>query len=178
MAVTAKAKALLAEVAGWLGGAPADAVRPLRSATRHPGSLPRPAPTAAPDEATAPAEDDARTANADAAWCALPDRLPPRTDADGIFLTGAYQETLGDLHNLFGDTHLVHIRYDDDEGWFVDEVVEGDSVGEVLGYLAHLSSGDARIALNALEMSISSSGGRIVSRVRQSVWPCIVHGVP
>jgi arginine decarboxylase len=54
----------------------------------------------------------------------------------GIFLTGAYQETLGDLHNLFGDTHLVHIRYDD-EGWYVDEVIEGDSVGEVLGYLRY-----------------------------------------
>ena len=55
----------------------------------------------------------------------------------GIFLTGAYQETLGDLHNLFGDTHLVHIRYDDDEGWYVDEVIEGDTVGEVLGYLQY-----------------------------------------
>jgi arginine decarboxylase len=52
-----------------------------------------------------------------------------------VFLIGAYQETLGDLHNLFGDTHLVHIRFDEKEGWYVDEVVEGDTVGEVLGYL-------------------------------------------
>jgi arginine decarboxylase len=54
-----------------------------------------------------------------------------------VFLIGAYQETLGDLHNLFGDTNLVHIRFDDDEGWYVHEVVEGDTVGEVLGYLQY-----------------------------------------
>jgi arginine decarboxylase len=54
-----------------------------------------------------------------------------------IFLVGAYQETLGDLHNLFGDANLVHIRYDDKEGWYVDEVVEGDTVGEVLSYLQY-----------------------------------------
>jgi len=54
-----------------------------------------------------------------------------------IFLIGAYQETLGDLHNLFGDTNLVHIRYDEEEGWYVDEVVEGDTVSEVLGYLQY-----------------------------------------
>jgi arginine decarboxylase len=55
----------------------------------------------------------------------------------GIFLVGAYQETLGDLHNLFGDAHLVHIGFDDREGWYVDEVVEGDTVAEVLGYLQY-----------------------------------------
>jgi arginine decarboxylase len=54
-----------------------------------------------------------------------------------VLLIGAYQETLGDLHNLFGDTNLVHIRYDEDEGWYVDEVVEGDTIGEVLGYLQY-----------------------------------------
>jgi arginine decarboxylase len=54
-----------------------------------------------------------------------------------VFLIGAYQETLGDLHNLFGDTNLVHIRFDEEEGWYVDEVVEGDTVGEVLGYLQY-----------------------------------------
>jgi len=58
-----------------------------------------------------------------------------------IFLVGAYQETLGDLHNLFGDTNLVHIRFDEEEGWYVDEVVEGDTVGEVLGYLQYDSRG-------------------------------------
>jgi len=55
----------------------------------------------------------------------------------GVFLVGAYQETLGDLHNLFGDTHVVHIRLDDDGEWWIDEVVRGDSAKEVLGYVQY-----------------------------------------
>ena len=53
----------------------------------------------------------------------------------GFFLVGAYQEILGDLHNLLGDTHAVHIRLDEDGEWEVDEVVRGDTVREVLGYV-------------------------------------------
>jgi arginine decarboxylase len=55
----------------------------------------------------------------------------------GVFLVGAYQETLGDLHNLFGDTHAVHIRLDEEGGWWIDEVVRGDSAKEVLGYVQY-----------------------------------------
>ena len=50
------------------------------------------------------------------------------------FLVGAYQETLGDLHNLFGDTHVVHIRLRDQNGWWIDEIVRGDTAGKVLSY--------------------------------------------
>ncbi|MEM7621602.1 MAG: biosynthetic arginine decarboxylase [Planctomycetota bacterium] len=53
----------------------------------------------------------------------------------GIFLVGAYQEVLGDLHNLFGDTHAVHVSADDEAGYRIDEFVEGDTVREVLGYV-------------------------------------------
>ncbi|MCU0302650.1 MAG: biosynthetic arginine decarboxylase [Thermoanaerobaculales bacterium] len=70
-----------------------------------------------------------------------------------VFLVGAYQETLGDLHNLFGDTNLVHIRYDDDEGWYVDEVVDGDTIGEVLGYLQY----DVRELSGAIRRDCESS---------------------
>jgi arginine decarboxylase len=52
----------------------------------------------------------------------------------GFFLVGAYQEILGDLHNLLGDTHAVHVRVDE-SGWSVEDVVEGDTVDEVLGYV-------------------------------------------
>jgi arginine decarboxylase len=52
----------------------------------------------------------------------------------GIFLTGAYQEILGDLHNLFGDTHAIHIRMDGDH-YELEQVVEGESVAEVLDYV-------------------------------------------
>jgi arginine decarboxylase len=53
------------------------------------------------------------------------------------FLVGAYQETLGDLHNLFGDTHVVHIRLDESGGWVIDEVVKGDTANKVLEYMEY-----------------------------------------
>jgi arginine decarboxylase len=52
----------------------------------------------------------------------------------GIFLTGAYQEILGDLHNLFGDTNAVHVRITD-HGYEVTDLVRGDTVTEVLTYV-------------------------------------------
>lgn len=51
------------------------------------------------------------------------------------FLVGAYQEILGDLHNLLGDTHAVHVTIDKDGEASIDEVVEGDTVKDVLGYV-------------------------------------------
>jgi arginine decarboxylase len=54
----------------------------------------------------------------------------------GTFLVGAYQEILGDLHNLFGDTDAVHVRHDGDD-YRVEHVVEGDSVAEVLSYVQY-----------------------------------------
>jgi arginine decarboxylase len=52
----------------------------------------------------------------------------------GIFLTGAYQEILGDLHNLFGDTNAVHVRLTD-AGYEITDLVHGDTVTEVLNYV-------------------------------------------
>jgi arginine decarboxylase len=52
----------------------------------------------------------------------------------GVFLTGAYQEILGDLHNLFGDTNAVHVRLTD-EGYEIGDLVHGDTVTEVLNYV-------------------------------------------
>ncbi len=53
------------------------------------------------------------------------------------FLVGAYQETLGDLHNLFGDTHVVHIRLEEDGSWSIGEVVKGDTANRVLEYMEY-----------------------------------------
>ena len=53
------------------------------------------------------------------------------------FLVGAYQETLGDLHNLFGDTHVVHIRLGEDGGWLIEETVAGDTANKVLEYMEY-----------------------------------------
>ena len=52
----------------------------------------------------------------------------------GIFLTGAYQEILGDLHNLFGDTNAVHVRAREG-GYDITDLVHGDTVTEVLTYV-------------------------------------------
>jgi arginine decarboxylase len=55
----------------------------------------------------------------------------------GAFLLGAYQEILGDLHNLFGDTNAVHISLDEDGEVNVDSVIKGDTVREVLAYVQY-----------------------------------------
>jgi arginine decarboxylase len=57
----------------------------------------------------------------------------------GVFLVGAYQEILGDMHNLLGDTHAVHVSLtnngDEGEGARVEHIVKGDTVMEVLRYV-------------------------------------------
>ena len=53
----------------------------------------------------------------------------------GVFLVGAYQEILGDLHNLFGDTHAVHVSLDERGNVVLDHVIKGDTVKEVLDYV-------------------------------------------
>jgi arginine decarboxylase len=55
----------------------------------------------------------------------------------GAFLLGAYQEILGDLHNLFGDTNAVHVRLDETGEIVLDGVVKGDTVREVLAYVQY-----------------------------------------
>lgn len=54
----------------------------------------------------------------------------------GMFLAGAYQEIMGNLHNLFGDTNAVHISMTK-SGYSIDHVVRGDTVGEVLTYVQY-----------------------------------------
>jgi len=55
----------------------------------------------------------------------------------GVFLVGAYQEILGDIHNLFGDTNAVHVALDDQGGYSFDHIVEGDAVEDVLAYVQY-----------------------------------------
>jgi len=51
-----------------------------------------------------------------------------------VFLVGAYQEILGDMHNLFGDTNAVHISVNE-EGYSIDKIIDGETVAEVLDYV-------------------------------------------
>jgi arginine decarboxylase len=61
---------------------------------------------------------------------------PNQTYILGMFLNGAYQEILGDLHNLFGDTHAVHVSLSD-YGYRINHVIRGDRMTEVLRYVEH-----------------------------------------
>ena len=54
----------------------------------------------------------------------------------GVFLVGAYQEILGDMHNLFGDTTAVHISVKDG-GYHIDQIIDGETVAEVLDYVQY-----------------------------------------
>ena len=54
----------------------------------------------------------------------------------GVFLVGAYQEILGDLHNLFGDTNAVHIDVSD-KGYDIVQVIDGETIAEVLEYVQY-----------------------------------------
>lgn len=53
----------------------------------------------------------------------------------GIFLVGAYQEILGDMHNLFGDTNAVHVALNDNGGWRYEQIIKGDKITDVLDYV-------------------------------------------
>jgi arginine decarboxylase len=55
----------------------------------------------------------------------------------GLFLVGAYQEILGDLHNLFGDTDAVHVRLGEGDSYVVEHIVGGDCVEDVLAYVQY-----------------------------------------
>lgn len=55
----------------------------------------------------------------------------------GVFITGAYQEILGDMHNLFGDTNAVHVSLDEASGYRIEHVLKGDTVEEVLRFVQY-----------------------------------------
>jgi arginine decarboxylase len=88
----------------------------------------------------------------------------------GVFLVGAYQEILGDLHNLFGDTHAVHVSLTDngdegDQGARVEHIIKGDTVREVLKYVEFDPEAlmgkvrrDVEVAVNANLMEDQQAG--------------------
>ncbi len=82
----------------------------------------------------------------------------------GVFLVGAYQEILGDLHNLFGDTNTVHVTLGEGGVYHIDHVVTGDTVTDVLKYVSYdrddlISSVRrfAEIALRARRITLEDS---------------------
>ena len=65
----------------------------------------------------------------------LPEDRPGEPLLIGFFMTGAYQEILGDMHNLFGDTHSVDVRLNDRGGYDIGAPIQGDTVAKVLRYV-------------------------------------------
>ena len=94
-----------------------------------------------------------------------------RTYHLGVFLVGAYQETLGELHNLFGDTDTVHVHLAPDGTPRIEQVIEGDSVEEVLAYVqydrADLVERVGRVAREALRQ------GRLGAEEADLLWRCL-----
>ena len=72
----------------------------------------------------------------------------------GVFLLGAYQEILGDLHNLFGDTNTVMVRAEPAGGYRLEHVVPGETVAEVLAYMQYDRKGLAGSMRHACEAAL------------------------
>jgi arginine decarboxylase len=77
----------------------------------------------------------------------------------GIFLVGAYQECLGNLHNLFGDTNAVHVEVDETGAPRITSIVEGDTIKEVLSYVQY-SGDDLLSGLNRM-IDLAVRSGRM-----------------
>ncbi len=82
----------------------------------------------------------------------------------GVFLVGAYQEILGDMHNLFGDTNAVHIALTKD-GYEIAQVIDGESVADVLDYVEYnpkklVRSLESRVAASMKKGVITAEEGR------------------
>ncbi len=88
---------------------------------------------------------------------------PGETYLLGIFLVGAYQEILGDLHNLFGDVHAVHLA-SSPTGYRVKTVIEGDTVRDVLSYVSY----SHRQLMDRLRQSIEAALSRGTMSLEQS----------
>ncbi|WP_372738788.1 biosynthetic arginine decarboxylase [Neptunomonas sp.] len=85
----------------------------------------------------------------------------------GVFLVGAYQETLGDLHNLFGDTNVVSVRLDNDGGFEFVKEIHGDTIADVLSYV-EFNPKDIQLRYrNNAERAVRE--GRITARERQQM---------
>ncbi len=76
-----------------------------------------------------------------------------------VFLVGAYQEILGDLHNLFGDTNTVQVSLDDAGSYHIEHVVPGDTVTEVLNYVGYQR--DELVARLRQSLETALRGGRL-----------------
>jgi len=73
----------------------------------------------------------------------------------GFFLIGAYQEILGDMHNLFGDTNAVHITFNKKTSYKIDTVINGDTIWESLKYVQYKGPEILKHVRDTLEKSVA-----------------------
>jgi arginine decarboxylase len=85
----------------------------------------------------------------------------------GVFLVGAYQETLGDLHNLFGDTNVVSVRLNADGSFDFVKEIHGDTISDVLSYVEYQPKNMMLNYRNTAERAVKE--GRITARERQQM---------
>jgi len=93
----------------------------------------------------------------------------------GAFLVGAYQETLGDLHNLFGDTNVVGIRFDEDGELEYFRELEGDAVEDVLEYVEYEPKELVRRFRDKAERAVKK--GRISGTERKAIMNAYEDGL-
>lgn len=85
----------------------------------------------------------------------------------GVFLVGAYQETLGDLHNLFGDTNVVSVRLNVDGSYDFVKEIHGDTISDVLSYVEYDPKDILLNYRNTAERAVRD--GRVSARERQQI---------
>ena len=93
----------------------------------------------------------------------------------GAFLVGAYQEILGDLHNLFGDTNTVHVSLEEDGSANVDTVIKGDTVAEVLHYVQYNAEKMTEQLRKEVERAVR--GGRLTVQESREFLGFYEHGL-
>jgi len=84
-----------------------------------------------------------------------------------VFLVGAYQETLGDLHNLFGDTNVVSVRLNRDGSFDFVKEIHGDTIADVLSYVEYQPRQVELNYRNTAERAVRE--GRITAAERQQM---------
>jgi len=106
---------------------------------------------------------------------ALHDIRPGEEYFLGVFLVGAYQETLGDLHNLLGDTTIVSVRMNDDGSYDFVREIEGDSIADVLTYVEY----DTKVLLNQFRQAAENAvrEGRITGVERHKIMHAYESGL-
>ncbi|MEP3345754.1 MAG: biosynthetic arginine decarboxylase [Litoreibacter sp.] len=85
----------------------------------------------------------------------------------GVFFVGAYQETLGDLHNLFGDPNVVTISLDDTGGFDIENETEGDTIAQVLSYVEYDPNDCLVTFRKTVERAVKA--GRVNAQERRSM---------